>query len=288
MKELRRLLEQMRPALLTKREDELRRLILKHPNFDEKSLAYILWPEDEHQMAYMRHTRDRLLRQIRHTVIDLKDNSDFQGKVADCHKDFMIVQVLNSLGMRTEMVYFAERLIKRAVRLEISEMVRTLADNLYFHFGSANSDNTKAKKYLELAEEYERIHLAEVRARRDFTKLARLFSKSYVGDPGAIEVAEQIANKMRDGLAENTSFRYRYLAYYSIAIYAQVSKDKDRLIETCNDALKFFQGKSYPIPTSVQFLFGFELRIALAIQSKDLTLASRAIIIGEELSKEVQ
>ncbi len=287
MKELRKILEQTKPDILTKREDELRQLILKHPNFDEKSLAYILWPKDPHQMVYLRYTRGRLLKQVRHTVLDLKDSSEYQAKFSDCHKDFMVVQVLRSMGMRKEMVYFAERLIKRALRLEMSELVRALADNLYFHYGSVEIDNVKAKKYLELAQEYEAIQTAEIQARRNFVRLARQFSKSYVGDPGALKVAQEVAEKMQAGLANNETFQYRYLAYYAIALCAQLARDKELLIKTCNDALKFFQGKSYPIPNSVQFLFGFELQIALAIKSKDFQFARRAVKMGEELAKEI-
>ncbi len=287
MKELRKLLANIDPEILSKRERELLRLITSGVDRSDRQIADLMWPKDKHQIVYLRQTKDRIMRHLGHIVMDLKENSPYQGRVAECHKEFMALQILRSLGMRQELVFYAERLIRRALRLELSDIITAVADALYLHYGSLVGDAIKAKKYLAMAEEHEQIQLAERKAQRLFISLASHFTRSYVGNARVLEEARVTARELHAGLEQNASFRYRYYTYYVIALYAQLSRDKRMLIDICDEALIFFQGKTYPIPNAVHFLFGFELRVGLALKTKDYTLARRAVRMGLELAENI-
>ncbi|MEO1413482.1 MAG: hypothetical protein AAFW73_26625, partial [Bacteroidota bacterium] len=102
-----------------------------------------------------------------------------------------------------------------------------------------------------------------------------------------IDLAREIVEELQGNLEQNHTFRYRYYTYYVTAILAQIEGDKERLVAVCDEALIFFQGKNYPIPNTVIFLFGFSLRFALAIKAQDYELASRSIKVGMELTQNI-
>ena len=282
MKSLTTLIAKTNPKYLSGKERDLRAAVLGKWE-KENDLAEKVWPGDQHQMEYFRKTRERLLKRVIGEVLAFKETSPYQGKFAECHKELAALHVLQSSGHRKEMIYFAERLIKKALRYEITDVIVATADIIYHHYGSVIGNQGLSKKYLDIIEEYEPIQLAERKANRSFVHLASHFAKSRVGNQETKALAKKYAGELLHGLSQYNSFRYHYFTYWIQSIHAQLQKDNTLLLEICDRALRFFQGKSYPIPQNILFIFGFEKRASLALETKDYDLAGRAVKMGMDL-----
>lgn len=282
MKELVNLIAQTDPQDMSKREQELRNLILDN-HTSEKELAKLMWGKDKHRIEYLRKVKSRLFRYVEKIVFDLPTTSPYQAKYVECFKEYLAVKILQSAWRKEEAIFFAERLIRKALRYEVTEVVVGTADILFYYYGSIYGNKAKADKYFEIVEEYEQVQLMERKAQRYFTKLAYHFTKSRVGKPESIQLAERYSRILESNLEDYQSFRYRYFTYLIRSINAELKKDKSQLEAICNEALIFFQGKSYPIPHVILFFFGFQKRITLAIETKDFAFAHRSIKMGKEL-----
>ncbi len=281
MKSLMTLLAKIDPTSISRRERLLLDLILSEDWEKESDLAQILWPDDQFKMEYFRQTREKLYGRTISLVLNFEGQSHNQKVFSEAYREFAAIQILKAHGFRKEFLVFAEHLVKKAVRYEIPEIIVSVADSLVKYYGSIEGSYKEYKKYLKLAEEFEVIHLSEKRIQRLFSGLSIDFSQSR---NGKAKTSEKLLSCI--DFIENTPFhdtyRYRYYVYYIRCIYAHLQGDIETLDRTCNEALVYFQGKSYPVPNSVQFLFGFEQKASLALQLRDYDRALKTVQWAKE------
>ncbi len=283
MKDLLSLIKETVPDGMTKRERALRSLVLREPSYSDRALAQILWPNDRHRIEYLRQTKLALFRHVDRVIYESESTSAYHRQYLNCLKTYLSIQILDSKAEYQEMLFFAEKLVKKAVRYEVTEVAIGTADVLFRYYGSVKGSWTKAKKFQKIIETQEALQLAERRAQRRYVELVAHFARSRHGQSDTLALAQQYVRELEPQLADYPSFRYCYYTYLVLSIEAELRSDKTELVQICHEALRFFQGKTYPIPNTVLFHFGFSRQVNLAIQTKDYPFARRAVQAGLEL-----
>ena len=126
IKDLKALVARTNTRKMGEREKQLKRLILKGDFESERELADLIWPYDRVCMEYLRHTKNSFFQHIERVVYDQSTEPGARKNFIDCWKSYLTIKILQASWQRKEMLYFAERLLKKAKRYEVNvEVVDT-------------------------------------------------------------------------------------------------------------------------------------------------------------------
>ena len=274
---LKEIFTNIQPVFARKKEREYYTGILQNQWRTNEQAGKAIWPDtpEVNRKVYLSRLKKSVLDRIVEATLRHKGVSSYQVAQFDCWRKLAAVHILYALGIRKGSTWLAKKTLKKAIRYDLTEIVASLAMVLEIH-ESISGDPKEFEKYAKMADYYRRLFEAENKAVRYFTKLSSYFSNSKADSKELVNLAAQYIEELKKDLPEFPSFRYTYYTYHIMATHAQMVNDHLALDKICEEALAFFEKKSYPTPRAVKFSFTFK-PISAALQLKDYPAAQRYI-----------
>lgn len=141
---------------------------------DDESAFELLFPNAKSRSAYINlktTLKEKLLNTLFFIDAYQAGHSDRQTAFYECHKDFAAAQLLLAKNARRSAVDILERLLKKTLHFEFSELVLSIVRLLRLHYGTRLGMADKYREYNDLWEEYHRLDELENMAEQFYTDL---------------------------------------------------------------------------------------------------------------------
>ena len=243
--------------------------------------ALTIYKNDQNRDANYIKLKSRLQQRLINTVffIDINKSShnDFQRAYYSCHKEWAAVKILIGKGARLTAIPISERILRKAEKFEFNQLALDISRSLMLHYATIDKDKKKYNKYNKKVKDQQKILTAELLAEEYYSIISNKFPVSRALKP---EVSKQ-TKKYSDILKKETnglnSYRLNLFARTVYVYRFQVVNDYKNVIKECEDAIAFFESKTYQASKVAIFTFLFKI-LACHIQLKQFEK-------GEEVAK---
>ncbi len=245
------------------KEERLFELISEGRVRSDEEAAEALYGKAEPSPSYQKVKQRLKERLLRHVLwLEAKDGpgDDRQAAYQDCNQKWAAAQVLLANNAKLNGIDVLEKLLRRTLRFEFTELSLAILRTLRMHYATVLGDQKKFeqanREYLQLAQLWERENRAE--------ELYSLLTISHVHDKsskaGLSQLAEAYYEEIKPWLQESDAFKLHLLGrLIQMMIYISVN-DYQRTAELCEDALAFFEQKPYESGLPFQ-VFSYQLAV---------------------------
>ena len=204
--------------------------------------------------------KDRYLEEV--LLNDFADSSEYNQRLCAIWKKFTQVKLLFKAGKKKAAVSIAVEVLSSAKKFGIAEIALDMSRELMNYYAVVEPNRRKFREYQTKSNHYAQAMRDEVRAQEVFNLLA-LEVKLGVAPSSIREDLKELAQ-----LAEtNEEYRFRLYYYSARNLYRRLKKDREGIVNTCEDALDFFEASKVRMSPLVKWNFHFHL-IPILISQK--------------------
>jgi hypothetical protein len=225
---------------------------------EDELAAEVLLNTDRTDSRYQK-LKSKLKRTLLNTVyfVDTRRSNytDRQRAYYTVYKDWAAAKILLGKNARLVAIQLSQRLLNIAEKYEFTDLSVDVLRVLRLHFGAREGNLKKYESYNALFKYYESLFHYENRAEELYTELVLKFIKSKSSDEETRQKAIEYYAELEEPLARYTSYRLHLSALLiRLMIYSSVNDYKNTLT-ICDEALDFFQKKTYNASVPIQICY---------------------------------
>lgn len=246
---------------------------------DDQTAANHFFPANEYQSQYYWTLKSRLETQLLNTLIFLEPmphETDIQKAHYQCYKTLAVVHQLRARGIQDAAAKQARKALKKALQYDFTLVVFDMANYLQYYYAHLIGDQTKFKKYAEIAKKYQAQLHAEQTAQQYMLEISVHFAQSKTIDPELLLLAKSYIEPLEALLPKFDSNRLHLYTYNLLIMTYEMEANHRKVIATCNRAIDFFTQKTNAVPASANFIFQFK-KIPAATLLQDFQTAQSNI-----------
>lgn len=227
----------------------------------------IAWFREELGMSLdnVRKLQRRLYRRLANTALFLDANeprfTDFQRAYYNCYRELAIFKVLRGRGARDAAIRLGQRLLRRAIKFELVEIVVMVARELQLYAGTVRNDPREAARYARLVTDYLEVLSAEIRAEHAYQDLVhRLRSRAARAE--TIALARQYSAELEELVQRFDSYKLYLYAYNLFLLRYELESDYEQMMQQASRVVQHFQEKKHLTSNTAIFSFLFRMLVA--------------------------
>jgi hypothetical protein len=247
---------------------------------DEEAILAIYADDQKGDFNYIKlksRLQERLINTVFFIDINKSNHNEIQRAYYSCHKDWAAVKILIGKGARLSAIPISEKILKKAEKFEFNQLALDITRSLRFHYSAIDKDRKKYAKYNNSVKTHQKILMAELLADEYHSTLISRSSTSNASKAEISKLAIQYSNKLKEETKNLNSYRLNLFARTVYAYRYQIVNDYKNVIRECEEAIAFFESKTYQASKVAIFNFLFKI-LACHIQLKEFKK-------GEEIAK---
>jgi hypothetical protein len=205
--------------------------------------------------------KERLLDSL--LLLDFKEPafSDRQKAFYECSKKWAASMVLFSKGARNSAVDLLESLLRQTIRFEFTEITLDILRALRQHYGLSCGNEKKYEQLDAQLEEYESYWMAERKVEGLYLRLVTRYVNSKAAKSAIAEKSKEYVAQIAADMQQCQSFKAQFYGRLIEMIHYDSVSDHTGTIRCCEEALAFFDQKSYKSAMARQ-VFGYNLFVS--------------------------
>lgn len=214
---------------------------------DDVEAAISFYPDEKNRMSNYQKLKRRLYNRLLNTVlfIDTKQLNFNASQKAyyECYKDFAILKVLIGRGSRNLSLPLAEKILKKAIDFEYTDLCVNVLKELRSHYGIIDGDENKFLRVNTLLNSQMDILRVELLAEEYYISLSTHFVKSRASKIDLLNTAIEYSIDLSKYIGKIKTQRFIFYAYTVIALRFQIENNYKSTLETCLIAIEAVKGK---------------------------------------------
>ncbi|MEZ4990408.1 MAG: hypothetical protein R2824_08345 [Saprospiraceae bacterium] len=214
------------------------------------------------QEVYFNRLKRRLKRRLINTLffIDVNQPSftNLQKAYYTCYRDATAVKILMGRVARKPAITLAEKIIKKSIKYDFTDITLELARTLRSHFSNIEGNKKKFIFYKDIVKKYSKIYQAELKAEEYYSDIMINFTGSHSTKPELIEIVKTYYDELRKIISELSSYKLNFHAYTLFVLRFEIQNDYKKTIEVCNEAIGYFE--AHPHLASKTVITNFSLK----------------------------
>lgn len=242
-------------------------------NSDEEAKNYYYGDKDNARVYYWR-LKKQVFEKLSNVFISVprKKATTVQQAYFEIYRDFFLANELRHRGKNCAFSVLAERVIEKALKYDIPDIVVSIGRKLLSEYSYINVNKKKYYKYKDIVQKAQLTRQAEENIEAIFYELAFLLSEKRNINPEEVIKFEVGLND-----AENIFNHYPTLKiatyYYTIQVlFYEATNDVWSTLHYCKEAFLFFGKKKVASPKGTMFMF-LHKQINLQIRLKQFEKA---------------
>ena len=181
--------------------------------------------------------------------------------------------LLEAKGAKKASTELFKQVLKNSMTYEFTDLGYLASSKLAVIYGVTEENVFKQAKYGDMQQQYLTLMSAENKVEQIYSKLKALQGKDKSSQKREVYLfAKESSIYIKSIMKKFDSFKFKRFAFLSIIIYLQLKREYEKIISTCNEAITYFQSKSF---NSKNTVFSFELKKLLVyIQTKNYKLGN--------------
>lgn len=263
----------------------LYRLLSKDEVQTDEEAYNSLYPGNNSKSAYNNlksSLRDKLINTLFFIDTSKSSYSDRQSAYFEAHKEYAAAQILLAKNAHISATDLLEKLLKRALQYDFSELVWMTARLLRLQYGTRFGDVSKFEVYDELVQQMDSILELENQAEYYYSSLILNFVKNKSPKPLLAEEARDYFIELEPYLEHCRSYKFHFFAALIELFQYTCVNHYTVILPICERYITFFTNKPYSATTPIQLCYHHQLVAYLQLghfaQAKDVALKSRYLI----------
>jgi len=216
---------------------------------------------------YFKDLKERLIDKIVNTVFfqhlsDLPFNVRIQGS---CYQQAAASNILMWMGAKEVGTQLGEKVVKRAIKYHVTDVIVGLARKLMIYHGTVEGDLKKYNKYKQLLEYYTPILNAEVEAEICFADVGSSYVRTRMPKKGLKQKLARHAQTLKELLEQHDSYLIRLISYNIWVLQQYANIDYKAVIVSCRKALRYFKELPFDPPAAAFFSFMYYMIPSLTL-----------------------
>ena len=181
----------------------------------------------------------------------------FQKAHIAAERDRSAIRILLARGAKKLSIGLAEKLLKRSIKFELTEISLELARILLRHYRSLDINPTKEAYYDKIVTETLNIFLAEIAVDRWYGLSIKTLANAKITNASKVKIIANYVQEIHKIFPQQASFKIGRFAYTILVIEKEIQNNHHGIIDVCQSAIAYFEGKK--AITSKELIAGFYL-----------------------------
>lgn len=241
--------------------ESLYHFIRQHEAVDNEEAKQHLFEGKKNKKNLLSRTKNKLNERLINSllVIQQEDDNSYKNAFINAHKELAVCRILRVEGKRKAFAQVAEKLIKKAISHDFTEVAYALAKELRFQYSSINPKQGKAQKYGELIIQYRDYLDIEDQIEQIYCQFILLVKKRKNFSAEHIKQARSWMEKASALLTKRKTY-WTVLQVSNIrAVYYQMLNDHQQTAVACREALETLEKLPYKVPDNATFSFTLKM-----------------------------
>lgn len=213
---------------------------------DEDALRYVY--DDVKNQSNLKKLKERFLKRLYNTLFFIDINkyvSTDQSKILHvvC-KNYSLIKILLERNAKNPAIALAKRTLRLCLKYDLCDYGYLISKILRRHYAYIQPQKKEYQKYLAITQKARIEVQAEYEIDELYDDISSLYSQNASPDL-ILSKLEVPLPRINNLLSTIQSFSFNYRAYELLSYYYRLTEKYDKVIETCEDALKFFKNKPY-------------------------------------------
>lgn len=247
---------------------------------EEEVARDFFYPNSVHKDMYFGRLKRNLFKRLINTLFFIDANqsefSDVQSAFYTCYREYAATKMLIGRGARKVAIPMAEKLLRRAIAFEFTNLVVDIARLLRVHYGSIEGNRKKFLSYNVIYKDYLQVLQGESLAEEYYVELATYFANSSATKTEIAETAQVYSDELK---ALNLPFRTRefdFISYYVHTLRYEIINDYENMLAVCQEAVALFETHHQEAQKTIVFTFRLKM-MACHIQLKQYTEGEKTV-----------
>ncbi len=225
------------------------------------------WFEEELGVsrANLRKIKRRLYAKLSNTALFLDANepafTDFQRAYYNCYRELAIFKVLRGRGAGAAAFRLGNRLLRRAIRFELTEIIIMVARELHMFAGTVQDAPREAIKYARLVREYLEVLSAEIKAEYCYQDVVRML-RSRSSRQEVVELAAEYSAELSELVSRFDSYKLHLYAYNLFLLRHELESNYQQMMAQAKEVVAHFEAKKHLVSNTAIFSFLFRMLVA--------------------------
>lgn len=230
---------------------------------EEEVAKEFFFGDSVHKDMYFGRLKRQLFKRLTNTLFFIDVNqpefSDVQRAFYTCYREFAVTKMLIGRGARKAAIPMAEKLLRKAIQFEFTDLVLNIARLLRLHFGSIKGDRKKFLAFNKIYKEHLQVFQAESLVEEYYVDLATYIANSSATKEEIAETAEVYSDDLK---SMKLPFRTRDFDYFSYLVHTlryEVVNDYKNMLATCQEAVALFEVEHPQAQKTIVFIFRLKM-----------------------------
>lgn len=214
------------------------------------------------------HLTERLLNSL--FFINLSDfqYNSFQKSYFESEKLRAIVKILAGSGAKLLSTKLAEKLIKKTLKFEFTQINLEIAKLLRRHYRIHQKNKKKATYYNEVVQHQLNLLIAETEIEDSYEQLVQKIGNKRNTKQALIQERKHLAYKTRSIFPRKQSYKLMFFANLIFVLEHELTKDYAKIKEACKAAIAYYDNKQKGGLSEKKLIFQIKL-LAVCLSQKD-------------------
>lgn len=201
--------------------------------------------------------RNRVLDAVLEIDGNNKAYSDYQRAYYECHRQWLVVRVLAGHNANAAALSVATKLLKQAEKYDFTLLAMDIASYLRTQYGLRESNDKKFKEVSEVFEKHRKTYDAENQAELLYTTLVvrNVNNRSAQTQTALSRLATEYWEQILPCMEHYATYKLQMYGYMIGLMRHTASNDYAAALIACNEAIRFFMGRSYESRVPLQIFY---------------------------------
>ncbi|MFN0013137.1 MAG: hypothetical protein ACKVU2_01195 [Saprospiraceae bacterium] len=199
--------------------------------------------------------RERLLERVFEINTDTSQYSDYQKAYYECHKLWVIVRFLTGQNANTVAMTLANKLMRTAEKFDFVLLCMDIASYLRTQYGLRESNDKKFREANQQFDFFRKVYDAECIAEELYTTLVVRTVNNRSAQTDVQNLAREYTERVGKLLQQYETYKLQMYGYMITQIHYTSSNDYNKALESCEQAIAFFNNRPYEARVPLQIFY---------------------------------
>ncbi len=226
---------------------------------NEQEAMDILYGQFERKNFYFNRVKNKLKDRLINTIffIDVNQSNftEYQKAYYSSVRIESAIKILIAQSLRQPAIKLSERILKKAIKFELTDTVLYLVRNLKRHYGGIVGNKRKYTDYSELVDHYLELQKAETLAEGFYSDIMLYCVKSRESKKDVAIKAKEYSANLSVATEGFDSYRLKLYSFMVHALAFEIADDFPNAIIVYKEALDYFHRKKHIATPNIRIAY---------------------------------
>lgn len=255
---------------LNDKAEKLYKEIIRNKIKNNANAKELLFRDKKHSVNLLWRTKKRLHTRLINSLLQIQIPQEefYKKEFLNIYKEYVATKILRAEGKRKAFIGIAQKLLQKAIKFQITEIVLSVAKELRLHYSFIAPEKQKVDLYNQLIKEFQGYLTIENEIDASYCEFILTLQRTKNLDDTQIRKAKILVDNVQMLLNKRKTYWTVLLTSDICITFYQITNDYAKISQIGQNAFNYFESLSYEVPKNAKFSFAFRVIPFLILQKK--------------------